>query len=246
MSVTSRYRGAWEGFWSEAPEDRGAVFWDAEPVLTAGRHLADFEPHLTHPALPLIDLGCGNGTQTRYLAERFPHVVGADLSAAALDHARRADPGGSAAYRRLDAADRAEAEALHAELGDANVYVRGVLHQCEPDDRQPLADALAVLLGAHGRAFLVEPSPTAKAVLTDLARGPAGPPAKLAPVLRHGLTPAAVPDEAIPEHLRAAGLTVLASGELPLITTEYTADGTRIELPSTWVVAGAGSTRPSG
>ncbi|MEU9065886.1 class I SAM-dependent methyltransferase [Streptomyces sp. NPDC048109] len=238
MSVTRRYRDAWEGFWSEASEDRGAVFWDAEPALTAGRHLAHFEPHLTDAGLPLIDLGCGNGTQTRYLAERFPHVVGADLSEAALEHARRADPAGSAAYRRLDAADKAEAETLHAELGDANVHVRGVLHQCEPDDRQPLADAVAALLGDRGRAFLVEPSQAAKTVLMGLARGPAGPPAKLAPVLRHGLTPGAVPDEAVPEYLRAAGLTVLASGELPLLTTEYTPDGTRIELPSTWVVAG--------
>ncbi|MFE5256934.1 class I SAM-dependent methyltransferase [Streptomyces coelicoflavus] len=245
MSVTSRYRDAWESFWHEASGDRGAVFWDAEPTLTAGRHLAHFEPHLTDPALPLIDLGCGNGTQTRYFAERFPHVVGADLSAAALGHARHADPAGLAAYRQLDAADKAETETLHAELGDANVYVRGVLHQCEPDDRQPLADALAVLLGARGRAFLVEPSQAAKTVLMGLAQGPAGPPAKLAPVLRHGLTPAAVPDEAVPEYLRAAGLTVLASGELPLVTTEYTPDGTRIELPSTWMVAGrAGDRRP--
>ena len=236
--MTSRYRNAWESFWNEAPVDRGAVFWDAEPTLTAGRHLAHFEPHLTDPALPLIDLGCGNGTQTRYFAERFPHVLGADLSAAALDSARLADPAGRAAYRQLDAADKAEAETLHAELGDANVYVRGVLHQCEPDDRQPLADGVAALLGAHGRAFLVEPAQSAKTVLSGLTQGPGGPPAKLAPVLRHGLTPAAVPDEAVPEHLRAAGLTVLASGELPLFTTEYTPDGTRVELPSTWVVAG--------
>ncbi|WP_037769531.1 methyltransferase domain-containing protein [Streptomyces sp. FXJ7.023] len=231
MSVTSRYRNAWESFWNEALADRGAVFWDAEPTLTAGRHLAHFEPHLTDPGLPLIDLGCGNGTQTRYFAERFPHVVGADLAAAALDHARRADPAGQAAYRQLDAADKAEAETLHAELGDANVYVA-------PAARQPLADALAALLGARGRAFLVEPAQSAGTVLAGLAHRPDGPPAKLAPVLRHGLTPAAVPDEAVPEHLRAAGLTVLASGELPLVTTEYTPDGTRVQLPSTWVVAG--------
>ncbi|MFC0499541.1 class I SAM-dependent methyltransferase [Streptomyces mutabilis] len=238
MSVTSRYRNAWESFWSEAPEGPGAVFWDAEPMLTAGRHLAHFEPHVVDPGLPMIDLGCGNGTQTRYLAERFGHVVGADLSAAALGHARRADPADRAAYRQLDAADKAEAETLHAELGDANVYVRGVLHQCEPDDRQPLADALAAFLGARGRAFLVEPSQAAGTVLMGLFQGPDGPPAKLAPVLRHGLTPGVVPDDAVPEHLRAAGLTVLASGELPLVTTEYTMDGTRIELPSAWVVAG--------
>jgi hypothetical protein len=30
----------------------------------------------------------------------------------------------------------------------------------------------------------------------------------------------------------------MASGELPLVTTEFHPDGTRIELPSTWLVAG--------
>ncbi|MET9391053.1 methyltransferase domain-containing protein [Streptomyces sp. NPDC006624] len=238
MSVTRRYREAWEGFWREAPEGPGAVFWDAEPALTIGPHLALFEPYLADPALPLVDLGCGNGTQTRYLADRFPRVLGADLSAAALEHARRADPAGRAAYRRLDAADKGATQTLHAELGDSNVYVRGVLHQCEPDARQDLVDGTATLAGARGRVFLVEPSQAAKQVLTGLASGPDGPPAKLAPVFRHGIAPGEVADDAVPAHLRAAGLTVLARGELPLVTTEYRPDGTRIELPSTWLVAG--------
>ncbi|MEU0202279.1 MULTISPECIES: methyltransferase domain-containing protein [unclassified Streptomyces] len=238
MSVTSRYRESWEGFWSEASDEPGAVIWDAEPALTAGPHLALFEPHLADPALPLVDLGCGNGTQTRYLADRFPRVLGADLSAAALDHARRADPAGQVAYRQLDAAEKSETQALHAELGDANVYVRGVLHQCEPDDRQALVDGIATLVGDRGRALLVELSGDAKPVLMALASGPAGPPPKLAPVFRHGIAPGEVSDDAVPEYLRAAGLTVLASGELPLSTTEYRPDGTRVELPSRWVVAG--------
>jgi SAM-dependent methyltransferase len=238
MSVTRRYREAWEGFWREAPAEPGAVFWDAEPVLTAGPHLALFEPYLADPALPLVDLGCGNGTQTRYLADRFPHVLGVDLSAAALDHARRADPAGQAAYRQLDATAKEETQALHAELGDTNVYLRGVLHQCEPDDRQLLVDGIATLVGDRGRACLVELSGAAKPVLAGLAGGPDGPPPKLAPVFRHGIAPGEVPDEAVPDHLRSAGLTVLASGRLPLRTTEYRPDGTRVELPSTWLVAG--------
>ncbi|AZP21344.1 class I SAM-dependent methyltransferase [Streptomyces aquilus] len=238
MSVTSRYREAWEGFWREAPDEQGAVFWDAEPVLTAGLHLALFEPQLIDPGLPLVDLGCGNGTQTRFLADRFPRVLGVDLSEAAVEHARQADPAGQAGYRVLDAAGKGEAESLHAELGDANVYVRGVLHQCEPDDRQPFVDGLAALLGERGRAFLVELSEDAKPVLMGLAQSPSGPPPKLAPVFRHGIAPGEVSDAAVPEYLRAAGLSVLASGELPLTTTEYTADGVRIELPSKWQVVG--------
>jgi SAM-dependent methyltransferase len=238
MSVTSRYRNAWEGFWREASDEPGSVLWDAEPALTAELHMALFEPLLADPALPLIDLGCGNGTQTRYLADRFPRVIGAELSAAALEHARRADPAGVAAYRELDGTDKAAAETLHAELGDVNVYLRGVLHQCEPDDRQPLADALAVLVGARGRVFLVEPSEAAGAALRHLARSPEGPPAKLAPVFRHGIAPGEVADAAVPEYLGAAGLSILASGQMPLATTEYAPDGTRIQLPSRWLVAG--------
>ncbi|MBD9721826.1 class I SAM-dependent methyltransferase [Streptomyces caniscabiei] len=240
MSVTSRYREAWEGFWREAPDEPGAVFWDAGPERTAAVHLALFEPYLTAAGLPLVDLGCGNGTQTRFLADRFPRVIGADLSTAAVDRARRADPDGRADYRVLDAADKTDAEALHADLGDANVYVRGVLHQCEPDDRQRLVDTVATLLGERGRVCLVELSEAAKPVLMGLAADPAGPPAKLAPIFRHGIAPGEVTDAAIPEYLGAAGLTVVTSGELPLVTTEHTAAGTRIELPSRWYVAGRG------
>ncbi|QJT05051.1 methyltransferase domain-containing protein [Streptomyces asoensis] len=237
MSVTSRYREAWEGFWREAPQEPGGVFWDADPKVTAALHLALFEPHLADPGLALVDLGCGNGTQTRYFADRFPHVVGADLSAAALDHARRADPAGQATYRLLDAVEKGAAETLHAELGDTNVYMRGVLHQCEPDDRQPLVDGIAALLGERGRVFLVELSEAARPVLGGLAQSPAGPPPKLAPIFRHGIAPGEVADDAVPGYLRTAGLTVLASGELPLVTTEFAPDGTRIELPSKWQVA---------
>lgn len=240
MSVTSRYREAWEGFWRAAPEEQGAVFWDAEPARTAARHLALFEPHLAAVGLPVVDLGCGNGTQTRFLADRFPRVLGVDLSAAAVEHARRADPAGQADFRQFDAVEGGEARQLHAELGDMNVYMRGVLHQCEPADRQPLLDTVATLLGDHGRAFVVELSEAAHPVLMGLVQGPAGPPPKLAPVFAHGLTPAGVDDGAVPGYVGAAGLAVVAQGELPLATTEHTPDGTPIELPSHWMVLGRG------
>ncbi|UFQ19121.1 MULTISPECIES: class I SAM-dependent methyltransferase [Streptomyces] len=238
MSVTSRYREAWEGFWREAPDVPGAVIWDAEPALTAAVHLALFVPHLVASDLPVVDLGCGNGTQTRFLADRFPRVLGVDLSAAALARARHADPADQAEFRQLDAADKGAAEQLHAELGDVNVYMRGVLHQCEPDDRQALVDSIATLTGERGRAFLVELSEAAKPLLMDLARRPGGPPPKLAPVFAHGIAPAEVVDEAVPRYVAEAGLGVVASGELPLATTEFTEDGTRMELPSTWLVVG--------
>jgi SAM-dependent methyltransferase len=238
MSVTERYKTAWEGFWEDASEEPGGVFWDAEPALTVGLHLALMEPQLAAAWLPVVDLGCGNGTQTRFLADRYPKVLGADLSAAALDRARDADSAGRVDFRQLDATADEQVAALCAELGDTNVYMRGVLHQSEPGDRQALVDAVAALIGERGRAFVVELSERARPILRELAGHPAGPPPKLAPIFAHGIAPGEVSDAAVPAYVAEAGLAVLASGELPLLTTEFTPDGTRIELPSRWLVVG--------
>ncbi|MFE5855546.1 class I SAM-dependent methyltransferase [Streptomyces sp. NPDC056500] len=245
MSVTSRYRDAWEGFWAEVPDEPGAVFWDAEPALTASRHLARYEPLVEDAGLTMVDLGCGNGTQTRFLADRFPAVLGLDLADAAIDLARRqqekARPSrcsGLLSFRTFDAVDMESVARLHEEVGDCNVYVRGVLHQADPGDRQHLAEAVGVLVGERGRAFVVELTEVAGTRLAQLVSSPSGPPAKLLPVFRHGIVPGALPDEELIELFARSGLSTLASGDLPLITTEYELDGSRVELPSKWLVLG--------
>ncbi|MFI5806866.1 class I SAM-dependent methyltransferase [Streptomyces sp. NPDC051561] len=240
MSVTTRYKNAWEAFWQEAPDRTGAVLWDAEPALTAGVHLALFEPHMTEHALPVVDLGCGNGTQTRYLADRFGQVTGMDLAPAAIARARRCDPDGQVRFLVADATEPLDVHRLRQDLDgrDAQVYLRGVLHQAEPADRAALARAVAELVGEEGRAFVVEPAEAAGHLLRALAEHPEGPPRKLRPLLAHGIATNGLPETQAPELFRAAGLRVLAAGDLPLTTTEYLPDGTRIELPARWLVVG--------
>ncbi|MEU4092346.1 class I SAM-dependent methyltransferase [Streptomyces sp. NPDC026673] len=237
MDVTGTNLRAWENFWRDAPDGPGGVFWDAEAEVTAALHLPLFEAHFD-PSLPVVDLGCGNGTQTRFLAERYGRAVGVDLAAAAIGHARQQDPDGVAEYRRLNAADLDAVRRLGGELGEVNVYMRGVLHQCLPEERAPLVEGIALLTGGRGRVFADEPAESAKGVLGGLAQGPGGPPAKLAAVFAHGIAPAEMPDETIPELFRAAGMEVLARGEAALVTTERRADGSRIEVPTNWLVAG--------
>jgi SAM-dependent methyltransferase len=240
VSVSSTYEQAWESFWRQAPDEPEGVFWDAAADRSAAAHLPLFEPYFA-PDLPVVDLGCGNGTQTRYLARRYPRAYGVDLAGSAVERAARDDTAGVAVYRRVNAADAAGTARLHRELGDVNVYMRGVLHQCAPDDRAALVEGIATLIGSRGRAFACELAEAAKGVLMGLAQGPDGPPVKLRPVFALGITPAEVADDMVPGYFRDAGLTVLAQGEIPLATTEFTADGTRLELPSKWLVAG----RPS-
>lgn len=237
MDVSERYRESWESYWRDTPDAPGAAIFDCAPELAAARHLPLLAP-FADATLPVVDLGCGTGTQTRYLARHFPRALGVDLSGAAVAHARRADTGHLAEFEQLNAADHDAVRRLHERLGDTNVYLRAVIHQSEPDARPAVAAAVATLIGSRGRAFVVEPLARAKQVLAHAAQGADGPPPKLASVFAHGLTPAEAADDAVPGFFRDLGLPVLASGETDLVMTEHRADGVRIDLPAQWLVLG--------
>ncbi|KOV62288.1 class I SAM-dependent methyltransferase [Streptomyces sp. MMG1121] len=238
MNVSDNYRNAWESYWRETSDEAGEAIWDSDPSLTAEPHSALLLPHADRERT-IVDLGCGNGTQTRYLATRFAHAVGVDLSHAAVEHARRATTGDTVEFQQLDLTDSAAVRALHERLGDAHVYMRAVIHQSEPEARAAVAAAVAEIIGTEGRAFVVELTSGSRDVLSRAASQPAGPGPKLRRVFHHGLKPADADDEEIPRLLGKAGLTVLAEGDTALPQTEYLADGTRIDLPARWFVLAA-------
>ncbi|WP_031509830.1 hypothetical protein [Streptomyces megasporus] len=241
MNATSRDGRAgdtWDGNWS------------SDPAITAAVHLPIFEKYFD-PDLPLVDADCGNGAQTAFLAGRFHPCVGIDRSAEALERARTVVGEGAGHrsapdFRRLDAADPDAMRRLHEELGDANVYLRGVLQRSEPDHRPRVAESVAALVGERGRAFVVEAAPTARAAL---ARGAeAADPTELpGPLDAPGLSDLSHlsgehgPEGGLPEladPFDEAGLRVLAAGSLPLSTTEFEPDGSRLDLPANWLVVG--------
>ncbi|MFI2345952.1 class I SAM-dependent methyltransferase [Streptomyces sp. NPDC019443] len=237
MNVPEDYRNAWESYWRETTDAPGEAIWDSDPSLTAEPHTELLLPYVD-TALPIVDLGCGNGTQTRHLAGRFAKAVGVDLSHAAIEHARRADAAGVAEFEQLDLVDGAAVRELHRRLGDCHIYMRAVIHQSRPENRAAVADAVAELVGTRGRAFVVELVSASREVLRQAAEGPDGPPPKLRRVFAHGLKPADASDEEVPALLAEAGLDIFTSGDTALAQTEYLADGTRIELPARWFVAG--------
>lgn len=235
MNVSDNYRNAWESYWQKTSDEPGDAIWDAGAELTAVPHTELLLPH-ADASLPVVDLGCGNGTQTRYLATRFARAVGVDLSHAAIEHARRIGEGDGVEFRQLDLTDTEAVRALHERLGDSNVYMRAVIHQSEPQARAAVAAAVATLTGSRGRAFVVELTSGSRDVLQRAAQGPGGPGPKLRRVFEHGLKPADAPDEEIPRLLRAAGLEVLAEGDTALAQTEYLPDGSLLQLPAHWFV----------
>lgn len=206
MTVSDRYRKAWDGYWEQSNGEPGEPFWDADASLTAERDIALLAPH-ADPALPLADLGCGNGTQTRHLATRFAVVVGVDLCAAAVAHARRADPAGTATYEQLNLADDSQAHALHDRLGDTHVYMRAVLHQSDPEDRPAVAACVATLVGdAAGRSSWNRPARPRPFSRTTRS-GPAGPPRSCAASRSTTCAPARSPTARSPGSCAAPACT---------------------------------------
>src|ERR1041384_2080653 len=154
--MTSDVETLWEYYWRDLPKDSGAAFWDSDPHFTAARHVPLFRQYFD-PGLPLVDVGCGNGTQTRYLAGRFDRVIGVDIADAAVQSARAA--GSEAEYRRMDLLDPADVDALRTRTGDVNLYVRGVRHQIPPDGLAAAFAGIARLLGDRGHMFCQELTP---------------------------------------------------------------------------------------
>jgi SAM-dependent methyltransferase len=134
----------------------GQVFWDTEAENASKEDFLRFQNYMD-PKLPILDLGCGNGRQTRFLAQHFKIAIGADVSPSAIHLAVSETPQEkNVFYRVLDAVNTERASALHDEFGDMNIYMRGVLHMIKRRDRANFITSLEILLGERGVLYQIE------------------------------------------------------------------------------------------
>jgi SAM-dependent methyltransferase len=186
--------GRWEHFWAgvRATGDGGDVLWDASDPAEAARYLDLLAEH-ADPALPVVDVGCGNGRFTRALGGRYPGVVGVDLSPAAVALATKESAGTpGVTFRALDMTAPNAGQVLRDDIGgDANVFVRGVLHILDEGARRRLADNIGTLVGARGRVLIGETNHRGHPLryLERLGAGPRGIPTALARAIATGIPP---------------------------------------------------------
>ena len=149
---------AWESYWDavSGTGPDGDVLWDGAGDAELDWWVQAARDHLD-PALPVVDVGCGNGRLSRLLAASFPAVLGIDLSPAAVELARRESAGNDrVSFRALDITADGAGATLAAELGEANVVMRGVLHVLDRDHRRRASAELAHVLGSRGSLLLLE------------------------------------------------------------------------------------------
>ena len=149
---------AWDRYWTgvRATGSDGDVLWDSDSAAEHAQY-ASVLLDAFDPALPVIDVGCGNGTHTRWLAGLFPQVLGIDVSPGAVAraaHEARNIP--NADFLAVDATGEGAGEQLLDRLGPANVFVRGVFHVLDPAHQAALAANLRTLVAGQGQVFLAE------------------------------------------------------------------------------------------
>jgi len=234
MTSANRYLTSWESFWSTSTGAPGEIFWDADPSHAAQQDLALFQGY-ADPQLPLIDLGCGNGTQTRFLANHFARVIGTEISPAAVQIAQTKHAAPNASYRVLDVLCPDDAQALHEEIGDANVYMRAVLHQLSPADHATAIQSIERLLGRKGVLYLVELSSAAEPFFAQLIQQ-YGPPPGLARVFQHQITPGMVNENDLEALFPADRFTLLRTGKSHIQTVHTLPTGEVVKVPAFYAV----------
>lgn len=149
---------AWDRFWAsiECTGPDGEVLWDA----ASADELNGVRAHaLAHMAtdLPVVDVGCGNGRFSRLLAGSFPRVLGIDVSEHAVRRAQNESGDvDNVTYRVLDASAPGAGKRLFDELREANVFMRGVLHIIDAEQRRRVAANLRDVIGRRGVVYFAE------------------------------------------------------------------------------------------
>lgn len=231
----NRYTTSWEGFWGTLTGAPDEIFWDAEPTDASQRDLALFQPFFD-PKLPLIDVGCGNGKQTRFLATHYASVIGTEIVPSALAVAQTQNPASNITYRMLDLLHPGQPLSLHEEIGDANVYVRTVLHQLSPADQLIASQSLGHLLGSRGTLYLIELSSAAEPFFEHLIQQFGAPPPGLARVFQHNITPGMLHEADISRLFPPNHFVLLETGENSICTTHTLPTGEMVKVPAFYAI----------
>jgi SAM-dependent methyltransferase len=131
----------------------GFVPWDGHPLPTSLRNLIEGENALTTGTA--LDIGCGTGDNSLYLAKHGWRVTGVDFVVKAVDKARA-----KASANKLDIKfAQADATRLSSEGVGTNfdlIVDNGCLHGMSPEDRDAYVREVASVAAPGARLLLVE------------------------------------------------------------------------------------------
>lgn len=232
------YAGQWDSFWSTVKKTGtdGEVIWDTSDMTETHLAFDKFSKHMDL-SLPILDLGCGNGRRSRFLAERCPRVIGVDVSASAIKLAKEESAGyDNLEFRVVNATDISEAQKLHREFEDLNIFMRGVFHAIKGPDRPAFVSNIRTLLGDRGALYQIETdSQVLDYMLARPDPTPTGLPRLMQNVVQHGLLPEGFGPEDLRRWYPESEWQIFESGDDEITMLDFSDGAAR--APAHYVIA---------
>jgi SAM-dependent methyltransferase len=235
VDSTNQYQKAWESFWGTLTGKPEEVLWNVPHELAVAPDFDRFKDLIAANHLPLVDVGCGDGTQTRFFASHVARTIGVDVSAKAIEIGRSTINSPNLEYQVLDILNKEDCQAFHAKTGDVNIYMRGVLMQFLPADRPRAVENLINLIGEKGYLYLNEYVPQMKTYYAAIIEEQ-GMPAGFARVLKHGITAGGISQEEIEAFFPANKFERVRQGTHVINTIIPLKDGSFARAPAFYLI----------
>lgn len=229
----------WDQLWRQLQQSEQPALWDVPPSQAIVRDHALFGPAFSKQSLPVIDMGCGSGLQTGFLGDLYAKVVGIDASKKAVAAARAINPASHIDFRRVNMLSDEEVADLHQDIGDANIYLRGVIHQIPYEQRPLFIGNIKRLLGSSGTIYLIETADNIQAYINELANRFSELPLPLKRVMASHYPPLGVSLTDMQGWFGVEGYTLHTKGHSGLATNIVLENGDTVELPAVYALVTA-------
>ena len=136
----------------------GFTPWDGHPLAQSLRNLIEGDGSAALPADRALELGCGTGDTSIYLANHGWHVTSVDFVAAALEKARTKAKAENALidFRRVDVTQLRKAG---VDSDFALIVDNGCLHNMSDSDRDSYVREVSAVAAPDARLLIVAFSP---------------------------------------------------------------------------------------
>lgn len=241
-STSGTYSENWDQFYRSVNGGGGkAPLWEVPPELAVELDYEFFGKEFQN-GLPVIDLGCGLGTQAVFLSTKFREVVGVDVSSKAVESANLRYQSENLHFVTIDERDPDFFGDLHERYGDSNVYVRGVMHQILDKDMPGFIQNLRLLMGAEGKLFFMEVADNIIEYLDSTSPRFSQMPAAMKQALVSNLPPRGLNFDKVRELFPEKYFTLMNLGRSSLNTNLQIGNGQSLRIPAVFGLVGSAAT----
>ncbi|MFT5764477.1 MAG: SAM-dependent methyltransferase [Saprospiraceae bacterium] len=225
----------WDQLWRQMQVSNESALWDVLPSEAISKDYSIFQSAF-NSILPILDLGCGSGIQTGFLGSLYSTVIGIDASKKAIALAQKQNDNSLLIFVQLNVLDKEAVTSFKKKTGDANIYLRGVLHQIPTEHRPAFIDHIKILMGEAGTLYLIETAPNIQVYIQDLASRFSQLPLPLKRVLTSHFPPLGISLSEIQKWFKVADYKILESGYSTLQTNMVLEKDHKVELPAVYAL----------